>query len=156
MRPVHPSHGPLLVQSSFSAYCRAVFPRRFLSILLALLLLAAGGPVAGGLLFCDAVDHGAIESVAIGGHCDDAAAQDENTGRTTVAAAEVDCVDTAISGAVGDRPLSTSAELTASLPSVRVVAVLPEPPGFWSEPDARVGVLTPPHLLPLRSFILLT
>ena len=133
-----------------------MLPRRFLSSLLTLLLLAAGGPVAGGLLLCDAMDHAAIESVAIGGHCADAATQPSDVAPSAIASAEAHCVDTAISGTVGDRPISLNAELVASLPSVYLIAVLPEPPGFWSEPDLRVGVLSPPHLLPLRSFVLLT
>ena len=112
--------------------------------------------MAGGMLFCDATDHAAIESIAVGGHCDETPARGESPGRTNSATAEADCIDTAVSGAIGDRPVSTSVEFSASLPCIYVVAVLPEPPGFWSEPDARVGVLSPPHLLPLRSFILLT
>ena len=126
---------------------------RLIPNLLALLAVVAGVGVPGLSVLCRGVDHVAVELAVTAMHCDEteAAASSDNS---TVA--ESRCTDVPIGV---DAPVLTAGDnsvVPEPLPPV-LVAVLPatiEPPLSF---DRVVTATSPPaHLLPLRSFVLLT
>jgi hypothetical protein len=140
-----------------NAYGPVVPLPRLLCTLLTLLSMTAGGPVPVGMLLCEADDHAAVESLVIGGHCEASPERPADDRQTAVVAAERDCVDTAVAGVTADRSAAGGAASMPDLAPSVLVAVLPEPEGLWVSRDDVVRVAAPPpHLLSLRSFVLLT
>ncbi|MEM6559960.1 MAG: hypothetical protein AAF656_00025 [Planctomycetota bacterium] len=130
---------------------------RLLVTLLALLSMTTGGPVPGGMLLCEAADHVSVESLAIGGHCETKSERLAEDHQPVVTSMERDCVDTAVAGVTADRSVIGAAAPMPDLSPSVLIAVLPEPEGLWVARDDGVRVAAPPaHLLPLRSFVLLT
>ena len=129
-------------------------PCRLLATLLALLSVTAGVGVPSAVL-CFADDHVAYEAASDAGHCEESP---EATGALSAgpSASDRNCVDVPTAAVQAERSVPDAGpQVPAPLPAV-VVALLPEPqpPSRWSVHREHAG--PPPHLAPLRSFVLLT
>lgn len=128
--------------------------RRLIPTLLALLAVVASVGVPAATVLCRGDGHVALEFAAAALHCDTPVhAETSGTG----SAVDADCSDSLIELDVPARPTSSVDAVPAPVPPL-LIAVLPaeDEPSFvvgqWPDRDAA----PPPHLLPLRSFILLT
>ena len=126
---------------------------RFLAKLLALLSMTAGVGVPSAVL-CIADDHLGYEAAAGEGHCND---DDSPAEVAEVDDGERDCVDVPSTAIEADRPVPDAGpQVPMPLPAV-VIALLPEPRApAWRTSVGEGGGLPSPHLVPLRSFVLLT
>ena len=122
-------------------------------MLLALLSMTAGVGASSAVL-CIADDHVAVETALDAGHCDGRASP-ADAGQSLVSAAS--CTDVAAAGVDSEPPAPTGAASVPAPPPAVLIAVLSEPRvPAWAVDDRDDAGLPPPHLLPLRSFVLLT
>ena len=128
--------------------------RRLIPSLLALLAVLFSIGVPAATVLCRGDGHLAIEFAVSAMHCD-TPVQTDASGTDSVI--EADCDDAPIESDVPARPAPSGDTVPAPLPPI-LIAVLPADidPSFaidtWRDQDA----VPPPHLLPLRSFVLLT
>ena len=128
--------------------------RRLIPTLLALLAVVAGVGVPAATVLCETDDHVAVEFATASLHCDTPAPADHSE---SVSVGETGCSDTPNGVDTPARPAPSGEAVPAPLPPV-LIAIVPAEverpmfPGRVLEKD----VAPPPHLLPLRSFVLLT
>ena len=128
--------------------------RRLIPTLLALLAVVAGVGVPAATVLCETDDHVAVEFAAAPLHCDTPAPADRSE---PVSVGETECSDTPNGVEAPARPAPSCEAVPAPLPPVLIVVLpveveRPMLPGRVLDKDAA----PPPHLLPLRSFVLLT
>ena len=127
---------------------------RLIAFLLAALALVCGIGLPSTAVLCRGSDHVEVESVVAGLHCDDGVADVEQHADREIG--EAACVDLPLERAATHRVVSGDV-VPSPLPPV-LIAVLPaDPPMSAADVQAEGVAITPsPHLLSIRSCVLLT